>query len=241
VRATSVVAIIILALLPTTSAEAQSTPMCFGREATIVGTDARDFLQGTSGTDVIAALGSRDDISGSPVNTRDLKDFLCGGGHNDTISGGPGNDSLAGEDGKDRPSGGWGNDTILGGNGADRLKPGAGADFADGGPGTDIIDNENDDEPGVDEREDLLRGGIGNDIIAAGYATGSDALFGDTGDDYIEATHTVFFVFSPTGMPTDGIPEVGGPDYVNGGAGHDRCVVDDDDIVVNCERVLVLS
>jgi hypothetical protein len=163
VRAVTVAAMFVLAALPTAIAEAQTTPLCFGREATIVGTDSRDFLHGTTGTDVIAALGSRDDISGSPSNTRDLKDFLCGGGHNDTISGGPGSDSLAGEDGKDRPSGGWGNDTILGGAGADRLKPGAGADFADGGPGTDIIDNENDAEPGVDERDDLLRGGIGND------------------------------------------------------------------------------
>jgi DNA-binding beta-propeller fold protein YncE len=96
---------------------------CFGKRATIVGTQRSDRLKGTRRADVIVSLGGNDRISGGAGN-----DLICAGAGNDKVSGGAGND---------RESGGPGNDSLKGDAGKDSLKGDAGKDLLSGGPGKD--------------------------------------------------------------------------------------------------------
>jgi hypothetical protein len=57
---------------------------CGGRDATLVGTEAKDVLRGTRGRDVIAGLSGADTIRG-----RGGDDVLCGGIGKDVLRGGP--------------------------------------------------------------------------------------------------------------------------------------------------------
>jgi DNA-binding beta-propeller fold protein YncE len=96
---------------------------CFGKRATIVGTQRGDRLKGTRRADVIVSLGGNDRISGGGGN-----DLICAGSGNDKVSGGAGND---------RESGGSGNDSLKGDAGKDSLKGDSGKDLLSGGPGKD--------------------------------------------------------------------------------------------------------
>lgn len=105
---------------------AQAAPTCFGKQATIVGTNGRDHLRGTPGRDVIVGKGKRDRINGRGGN-----DLICGGGGGDVINGKGGNDKIKGE---------GGSDALFGAGGNDRLELGpAFFQFAAGGPGDDRI------------------------------------------------------------------------------------------------------
>lgn len=118
-------------------------PMCFGKEATKVGTSGSDTISGTRGDDVIVGLGDRDLIRGLAGNDR-----ICGGGHNDLIYGD--NYRCVGEAGRDRLDGGPGQDNLIGdscrgGKGpgrADILRGGTDPDGLSGGPGDDRLDGE---------------------------------------------------------------------------------------------------
>jgi 4-amino-4-deoxy-L-arabinose transferase-like glycosyltransferase len=87
---------------------------CLGREATIVGTEGNDQVEGTAAADVIVTLGGDDVIDGGGGD-----DLICAGGGNDQIYGGDGDDSLEGEDGDDRLFAGPGRDVVSGGAGID--------------------------------------------------------------------------------------------------------------------------
>jgi hypothetical protein len=104
---------------------ADTTPTCFGRPATIVGTPGNDQLAGTASPDVIVALGGDDKIGGA--------------GGDDLICAGPGADLVSAEGGSDRVSGGPGDDQLLGGNGRDRLDGGTGTDGCTGGAGRNML------------------------------------------------------------------------------------------------------
>lgn len=143
------------------------TPTCFGKPATIVGTEGPDTLVGQGGvSDVIYAAGGNDYISGGefygdedvPGNAPDL---LCGGPGADHVSGSPGNDKLNGGDGDDRVDGANGADLEQGNVGNDRIGQGS---FAD-----------------ADSASDISKGGEGNDVINGGW--GQDKLYGDAGAD----------------------------------------------------------
>jgi hypothetical protein len=56
-----------------TSVSARGPALCFGKEATMVGTDAAETLTGTGGRDVIAGLDGGDTIDG-----KGGRDILCG-------------------------------------------------------------------------------------------------------------------------------------------------------------------
>lgn len=103
------------------------TATCYGRAATITGTDGRDKLKGTRKVDVIVGGDGDDKISGGG-----RKDFICGGAGNDKLKGGAGKDRLSGEEGDDR---------LSGGGGVDRLNGGLGSDRCIGGPGRDRASN----------------------------------------------------------------------------------------------------
>jgi hypothetical protein len=114
---------------------------CFGRRATLLGTDDPETLTGTHHNDVIVGLGGDDVLNGGAGNDR-----LCSGPGDDEVYGGPGkdriigkggNDLLSGGGGKDRIIGAAGNDELIGGAGNDILKGNRGTDTGDGGPGSD--------------------------------------------------------------------------------------------------------
>src|SRR5918999_4051939 len=110
-----------------------TTMNCEGETATIVGTPGNDNnIVGTSGPDVIAALGGND-----RVRALDGNDLVCGGEGNDIIFGGPGDDRLDGSAGNDELHGSIGNDQLDGGSGNDRLNGGSDTDNGDGGPNFD--------------------------------------------------------------------------------------------------------
>ena len=67
---------------------------CEGQTATIVGTSGNDNnIRGSSGRDVIAALGGNDRISALSGN-----DIVCGGAGDDVVDGGSGTDRLFGDE-----------------------------------------------------------------------------------------------------------------------------------------------
>jgi Ca2+-binding RTX toxin-like protein len=73
-----------------------ATPTCFGRPATIVGSNGPDVIYGTNLSDVIASLGGNDS-----VRARGGADFVCGGDGSDIIFDGYGHDSIDGGTGVD--------------------------------------------------------------------------------------------------------------------------------------------
>ncbi len=81
------------------------TELCFGRRATMCGTNGPDRLRDTNRKDVIVGRGGNDDIRGLGGNDR-----ICGGAGNDKLSGGKGRDRLNGGLGRDRCDGGDGID-----------------------------------------------------------------------------------------------------------------------------------
>lgn len=231
-RVLTVIAIAATGLLPL-PATAQTVPTCFGMEVTILGTEGKDQLFGGSGHDVISALGEHDYVRGfEGWYDPDLKDWICGGTGSDSLHGDSGNDWVDGERGYDYIVGDDGQDRLFGSGGNDSINPHWGSDFADGGPGADNIANTHD--RSLRWNSDTLHGGEGGDSVGGDLtgshteAVGSDALYGDAGNDEIDGRDW-FNEASST------------PDLVDGGPGNDQCLVDPDDTVVNCEDVTVVS
>jgi hypothetical protein len=122
-----------------------SAPTCNGLEATIVGSDDDNIIEGTPEDDVIVGLDGNDVIYGGSGN-----DTICGGPGDDIIDGNGGNDVLLGDDGNnvlnggpgnDRLIGNGGNNILIGGVGRDRLIGGDNADICNGNSGTDTDTN----------------------------------------------------------------------------------------------------
>ncbi len=131
--------------------DAETTPaewpavMCWGRAATIIGTNGPDLLIGTAGDDVIVGRGGGDTIWGHGGD-----DYICGRDGSDYIAGGTGDDVISGDEGHDFIHGDTGADSLWGDAGADTLDGGAGDDSLHGGSG------------------DLLIGGAGADTCRDG-------------------------------------------------------------------------
>ena len=168
---------------------------------------------GTARDDVLRGTSFGDRIFGLEGNDSISglagSDCLEGGSGNDRLAGGDGVDRLTGGPGVDRLDGGTGNDRLFGSEGSDSLIGGAGNDLLDGGVGNDVLSG----GPG----NDLLIGGQGNDRITGG--PGSDRISGGIGNDTINAR--------------DGVRE-----SVSCGPGRDIAVVDRQDRVSGCERVI---
>ncbi|MCB2224047.1 MAG: peptidoglycan DD-metalloendopeptidase family protein [Actinobacteria bacterium] len=141
---------------------------CFGKRATLVGTDGDDVLTGTDGRDVIHGMGGNDTIEGLGGD-----DLICAGTGDDVVDGGDGNDKIRGQEGDDMLDGGEGDDVVRGGAHNDTL---------DGGPGNDrVYGDRNGDVLYGSDGDDLLIGGGSRDVIDPG--DGSDQAFGRSGGD----------------------------------------------------------
>ena len=146
---------VIASLVAPAYVAAATVPTCFGKRATIVGTNRDPLkpveLKGTAKNDVIVGLRGVDIIDGRGGN-----DLVCAGGGDDLIQSGAGNDKVKGQDDLDSIHGGRGRDRIWGGEGGgSSLQGGPGRDRLFGGPGT----------------QDSLIGGPGDDVMngGAGY------------------------------------------------------------------------
>ena len=151
------------------------TEICFGREATLVGTDGDDVLTGTSGADVIVGLGGNDKIYAlgghDVICAGSGRDFIWAGDGNDQVDSGDGNDKMWGERGRDVLYGYAGRDVLVGGAGYDTLFGGGGDDRIAGNVGNDTLVG--------GSGHDRMYGGPNNDSIQGG--SGNDQLWG--GDD----------------------------------------------------------
>jgi Ca2+-binding RTX toxin-like protein len=151
----TVVVVALVAGIVVPANPAGAAPSCFGKRATIVGTNRDPFksveLNGTRRNDVIVSLAGSDVINGGGGD-----DLICGGGGDDYIKAGAGNDKVKGGALSDTIYGGGGDDRMWGGANTDSLVGGRGKDRMFGGAGT----------------EDRLIGGRGDDIMDGG--TGYD-------------------------------------------------------------------
>lgn len=133
--------LLLTCLVFTHDVDAQENELCYGKKATIEGTDGSDVLVGTddqdvivagAGNDIVIALGGRDYVCAGPGG-----DVVVGGGGADAVQGEAGADLLAGLAGRDGLLGQEGNDRVLGGRGRDTLTGGSDLDYLDGGQGFD--------------------------------------------------------------------------------------------------------
>ena len=168
-------------------AAAQIAPECFGRTATVVGTEGDDTLSGTTGSDVIVALDGHDTVLGwhDPEATYphvpaqpDEMDYICGGAGAGGGGGGDPDENLWGGYGRDRIAGGGGADRLLGGFGNDVLEGGSGNDFIYGEGGHDRLFGDGTSEPYANN----LIGGPGDDYLEGRLGT-RDRFYGGSGYD----------------------------------------------------------
>ena len=157
-------------------AECNQTP---GFYNVIEGTDGSDNLQGTSGPDLILAMGGSDKVTGNSgadcIVGGDGSDKLIGNNGDDVILGGAGSDSIEGNHGEDNLYGQGGSDSLKGGNDADNLWGGADSDSLRGENGEDTLDG--------GDGSDSLRGGNANDTLTGG--DGVDSANGESGNQDI--------------------------------------------------------
>jgi Ca2+-binding RTX toxin-like protein len=194
-------------------------PTCEGQTATIVGTpDDDNNIVGTSGQDVIAALGGNDRVRALGGN-----DLVCGGEGNDIIDGGAGADRLLGDEpnSEGTTSADGGTDRIVGGTGNDYIDGGAANDLIDGGTGNDRLDGST--------GNDRLHGSTGSDELL-GF-TGNDRLFGEDNNDRLNGGSGIDQLNGGTG--NDRLDGGSNTDQGNGGPNFDSCVRVE--TVTNCE------
>ena len=115
-----------------------------------------------------------------------------------------GDNDLLGGPGDDFIMGGYGNDDIYGGEGDDIIygnqlfASNYGNDYIEGGPGDDFIAGVD----AADGTDSVYKGGLGNDIIGAGYPDNSadGVSYGFDGSiDYANGADTRVFVYGDEG------------------------------------------
>lgn len=123
---------------------------------------AYNYINGTSGNDVLNGGSDKDSISGNDGN-----DTIHGYGGNDQIDGWIGDNTLYGDDGNDYLTVKGGNDFLYGGNGDDELRADQGTNTLNGGTGANIL------RAGSDADSYIY--GDGQDLIID--AGGTDAIY----------------------------------------------------------------
>ncbi len=229
----------------------------------IYGGAGNDVINGGRGNDRIYGRGGNDNIWGSSGDDRlyggsgtdwvygdEGTDWVYGGSGNDTLRGGTGNDRLYGQDGQDRLYGQDGRDYLYGHNGQDRLYGQDGDDRLYGGAGDDqLFGQSGHDRLHGEFGNDTLNGGSGNDRIYGGIGddtlygnSGLDYLYGEIGNDSLWGGRGRDYLYGNSG--DDGL--CGGADgdtvdTLNGGTGHDRFLVVQDEGESPVDRIVLLS
>jgi len=192
-----------------------------GGSDVIVSGSGHDVLIGGSMTAAAAASGTADTIWGGDGNDTvwgdDYGDSITGTGGeggNDTLYGADGDDTVLSQGGSDLSYGGFGNDVIWSDQGDWGLTTSSvmGNDTIYGGDGDDyILDLGGRNSISVTTSNDLVYGGIGNDVISV--FAGNDLIDAGTGNDVIWG-----------GSGNDSVSGGDGEDYIYGGAGTDTLV-----------------
>jgi Ca2+-binding RTX toxin-like protein len=187
-----------LAVLVVASAgDAKSRPTCFGKPATIVGTNHHDVISATRGKDVIAALDGKDVIKAKNTRVNHGEDVVCGGAGDDKITGNNERNVLIGERGNDVIKGGPGNDLVVGDNANPKgsVSGGTSRDNLNGTGGKDFMVGDNyarGDAVGASPDKDIVGLDNGDKVIGdsaslTGDARGgaADRLAGADGNDLV--------------------------------------------------------
>ena len=231
----------------------------------VTGTNSKDKLEGGNYGDIFNGMGDNDELLGNGGN-----DSLYGGDGNDTLSGGDGDDILDGGNGIDSLDGGAGDDMLYGGAGDTLIDFNGNNQFYANegtarGTGTLHLDYRGydhamfiggDDGVEVYEKTDsgyqvilrmssfsglVVQASEHDDIVDGGGIIYNDnAIYGNGGNDYINARTGNDFIDGGTGNDTliggDGNDYIAGGDgnddiyesegYVYGGNGYDTLFVD---------------
>lgn len=207
-----------------------AVPTCFGRAATIVGTNGPDGLYGEPGvTDVIVGLGGNDSIGGGvdyPDQVPPKPDYICAGPGADIVKGSSGADHILGGDGNDEMEGSFGSDYMDGNVGDDKVYD---VDSEYESVSDTLKGSQGNDEVIGDYGADLLYGGDGADYLYEGSCEHASKLYGGPGNDTLSA-----WDFSYGGGSCGGN---GNPDRVQGDGGFDTAEVNPGDRVFTVERI----
>ena len=224
-------ATIVASLVLLSPAAEAKTPKCFGKKATIVGTNADDNdldLSDGSGSGHGAIFGTK---KADVIVTKGGDDIVLAGGGNDLVCLGSGADFALGGNGKDRIGGAGGADILFGEGGNDKLEGGADDDSLNGGKGDDQMNGGKGDNTA--SFTDAEQGVVAS--LETGSATGEGvdtlvnfkSLSGSDFNDNLTGDSNVNFLFGNGGNDT----LVGGPssnandqdntDLITGGAGDD--------------------
>ena len=187
----------LIALVVASTGSARARGSCYGKTATITGTNGSDNIKLTANKDIVDAKGGNDTIQANSTRTNHGKDIICGGSGNDKIAGNNENNILIGGPGNDQLKGAPGDDLVVGDNanpngaesgptGSDELNGTGGKDFLVGdnyatgnasgaSPDKDLV--------GLDGNDKV----IGDDASLQGNANGgkSDRLAGADGNDLV--------------------------------------------------------
>lgn len=201
--------------------------------------DPTTYCIGTEGNDRMRSVGSEEIYQFDGKNGDDKMfggnsgiDYIWGGLGSDVIDGQGDNDLLFGALGDDYLKGGSGDDYIVGswsayhsfanvGDLNDKLYGEAGRDELYGGPGDDNLDGGFDDDViSGGEGADTILGGNGNDRIFHGYSDSNADAKQDSNVDLVESDGAI--------------------DKIDCGQGLDEVwvsIVEDKDVILNCEKV----
>lgn len=190
-------AVAVVGVLAAPSGSARSRPTCYGKRATMVGTNHRDVISGTRGRDVIVARGGNDVIRAKSIKANHGEDIVCGGSGDDRINGNGEDNVLIGGRGNDTIKGSPGDDFIVGDNvnlvGNESGK--TGRDYLNGTGGRDFLVGDNfavgdasgatadKDIVGLDNGDKLIGDSASLDGDAKGGA--ADRLAGADGNDLV--------------------------------------------------------
>ena len=159
------------------------------------------------GTPTIVGTAGDDELVGT-----ETWDVIHAGAGDDVVYGNGGRDIICGETGHDLVLAGAGEDHVIGGRGRDDLR---------GGPGEDRVTDE-------DGGADLLKGGSGDDQL-------EDFDGNEFNDPYSRVEPMLHADRLRGGEGNDRVLSPYGGDFVDGGKGDDRCVVDRRVSQVSCE------
>src|SRR5215207_3973142 len=185
----------LVVLLGASAGAARVRPKCFGKPATIVGSNGSDRISGTRYSDVIVARGGNDVIKAKGNKANHGRDVICGGPGNDEIQGNGDGEKISGGPGHDLINGAHGDDLIVGDDYSEVSADGrTGRDHLLGGFDRDFIVGDNlsrGDAKG--SSPDWIGGNAGGDTVIGdsasfkGDATGGapDHVAGATGDDIV--------------------------------------------------------
>jgi Ca2+-binding RTX toxin-like protein len=167
------------------------------------------------GNDVVGtSLGNDRIYSDRQIGSNDVDNDRYGTeGGDDIIEDAHGNNIIYAGDGADLVSTGGGDDFIECGDGNDTVRSSSGRDIISGGAGRDRLF-------GYDG-DDHISGGPGDDRISGGH--GSDVLLGEGGNDLLMSAYSN----TPFGV---------GIDLLDGGAGEDIGMYEDDDQALLIEK-----